>query len=163
MPDFSGNDHISKLFDRPTHEAYARRKQMDAVADHINQRFDFQGSQAQKEKLRKSCQDASGLNKVASPDVVKALEERRKEKTRQMRNMLDMQVELHQKGKDQELEEKKAIAAKIAQDTTAYEKEEANRKEELRQKNLANQQAVKKQIAERSTHLRTAGSQILKA
>jgi hypothetical protein len=69
---------------------------------------------------------------------VKALEDRRKEKTRQMRNMLDMQVELHAKGKDQEIEEKKAIAAKIAQETSAFEKEEAARKEELRMKNLSN-------------------------
>ncbi len=55
-----------------------------------------------------------------------------------MRNMLDMQVELHAKGKDQEIEEKKAIAAKIAQETSAFEKEEAARKEELRMKNLSN-------------------------
>jgi len=61
-PDFSGEDHISKLFDRPVHEAYARRKQMDAVAEHINQRFDFTGSMAQKDRLRKSCQEATGLN-----------------------------------------------------------------------------------------------------
>ena len=66
------------------------------------------------------------------------MEERRKEKTKQMRSMLDMQVELHAKGKDQEIEEKKAIAAKIAQDATAYEQEEAQRKEELRMKNMAN-------------------------
>ena len=40
-----------------------------------------------------------------------------------------MQVELQQKGKDAELEEKKALAARIAQDTSAYEKEEAQREE----------------------------------
>ena len=87
---------------------------MDAVAEHIGSRFDYQAQQVAKDKLRQSNEQGHGLNAVSSPEAAKALEERRKEKTRAMKNMLDMQVELQQKGKDAEIEEKKALAAKIA-------------------------------------------------
>ena len=78
-----------------------------------------------------------------------------------MKNMLDMQIELQNKDKQAEQEEKRAMAQKIATDHAEYEKDIAAAKDQQRAKNQANQQQVRKQIAERSSMLRTVGSNVI--
>lgn len=75
-----------------------------------------------------------------------------------MTAMLGMQVDLKNKEVDQVAEEKKAAALKIAEDRAVYEQDIATKKQDRALMAQANQNAVKKQIAERSTNLRSAGS-----
>ena len=109
-----GQDNISKLFDRPTHQAYDRRAKQDLVVQHMSEKFTAPNED--KERLRNANANQVGFNSQFAPELAQSMESKRKEKTQQMKNMLQMQIDLQNKEKDQKAEEKRAIAQKIAQD-----------------------------------------------
>lgn len=66
------------------------------------------------------------------------MDAKRKEKTLAMKNMLQMQIDLQNKVKDEKAEEKRAIAHKIAQDQADYEKDQMQKRQDQLAKNQAN-------------------------
>jgi hypothetical protein len=79
----------------------------------------------------------------------------------EMREMLDMQIQLQKQEKEILLEERKAIGQKINLEANQFELEQQRKKNEHLMKQKAHQREVTKQIEQRSNALRSAGSQML--
>ena len=91
----------------------------------------------------------------------KLKEQRRKQQQLEMREMLDMQIQLQKQEKEIQLEERRAIGQKINLEANQYEAEQQRKKTDHILKQKAHQREVTKQIEQRSNALRSAGSQVL--
>lgn len=87
-----GKDSISKIFDRPTHQAYDRRAKQDKVISYISDNWQLEqaGKGKDKEKLAQICENQAGFNKQFAPEKAFASQEARKQRTQEMKKMLDM-------------------------------------------------------------------------
>merc|ERR1711924_39548 len=102
-----------------------------------------------------------GFNRQFNPEVGAARDAARKDKTDQMKQMLDKQLALHQQEKEKQAKEDAAVAKKVQSDFAEYEAEMNAKRKDQHAKNMANMRDVKKQIAERGGTLRSVGSQVI--
>jgi hypothetical protein len=102
------------------------------------------------------------MDKSAEEEAMQKMkEQRRKQQQLEMREMLDMQIQLQKQEKEIQLEERRAIGQKINLEANQYEAEQQRKKTDHILKQKAHQREVTKQIEQRSNALRSAGSQVL--